>query len=312
MAAGITGIEYILPETRVSLETLEISGRLETGARRLREFGFESVRVSAEPAEALALAAAERLMQATGIDPASVSAIVHAGAMPSSHAVAGGPHVLQGFNYPVARLQYELGLLNASAIGVSQRGCTGLLTAIRVALGMFALDPSASRVLCTSADVLPPDAPREFIYNVISDGACALLVERDAGRNRILAYREVTKGYYWNSVEGRNEIIASYFPTAQRLVRATLDEAGLAPADVTWVLPHNVSLRSWEILLRLIDVPRDRLFADNIGDKGHVIAADNFINLRDASDRGLIGPGDRLLLFGFGFGAHWSCMILEH
>jgi 3-oxoacyl-[acyl-carrier-protein] synthase III len=55
----------------------------------------------------------------------------------------------------------------------------------------------------------------------------------------------------------------------------------------------------------------DRLFADNIASKGHVIAADNFINLKDAWDRGRIAAGDRLLLFNFGFGASWACLLLE-
>ena len=45
---------------------------------------------------------------------------------------------------------------------------------------------------------------------------------------------------------------------------------------------------------------------------GHTIAADNFINLRDATDSGLIRKGDLLLLFTFGYGLNWSCMVVEH
>ena len=40
-------------------------------------------------------------------------------------------------------------------------------------------------------------------------------------------------------------------------------------------------------------------------------AADTFINLKDAEDEGRVRPGDRLLLFTFGFGANWACMVLE-
>ncbi|MGH9204008.1 MAG: 3-oxoacyl-[acyl-carrier-protein] synthase III C-terminal domain-containing protein, partial [Vicinamibacterales bacterium] len=167
------------------------------------------------------------------------------------------------------------------------------------------------RVLCVSADVLPVDRKREIIYNVISDGACALLVERDAVRNRILAHRRVAKGYYWNATTSKNEIVAAYFPTARTVVGDTLDARGLTANDIALIVPHNVSLRSWEILLPLLGMSPDRLFADNIAAKGHVIAADNFINLRDAQDRGRIAAGDRLLLFNFGFGANWACLLLE-
>jgi 3-oxoacyl-[acyl-carrier-protein] synthase-3 len=173
-------------------------------------------------------------------------------------------------------------------------------------------NPQAQAAICSSADVLAAGSTREFIYNVVSDGACAVLVERGSARNRILAYRQITKGYYWDASSLKNEIVAAYFPTAQHLVRMTLMDARLSGADVDWVIPHNVSLRSWEILLRLLDIPRERVFVDNIATKGHVIAADNFINLKDAADRGLLKRGDRLLLFTFGFGANWACMVLEH
>jgi 3-oxoacyl-[acyl-carrier-protein] synthase III len=313
MLPVLSAIEYVLPETAESLADLERSGQIETPAERLRAFGFDRIRISAEPAETLAARAIARLLDTTGIDPASVDALFHAGALPVSQAVRGpGTHVLEGFNYPVTKLQYELGLERATVAGVSQAGCTGLMTAIRLATDFLSAHASAARVICSSADVLPHGAPREFMYNVISDGACAVLVERDGPRNRLLAHRQVTKGYYWDAMSMKNEIIAAYFPTAQRVVQDTLQSIGLSGTDIARVIPHNVSLRSWEILMGLLGLPRERLFADNIAPNGHVIAADNFINLKDATDRGLVQPGDRLLLFNFGFGANWACMVIEH
>jgi len=313
MCIGISAIEYAIPETCVNLEELARSGRLETAADRLREFGFNGARISTKPAEVLAHEALSRLFATTGQTPEAVGALFHAGAIPASHVVsASHSHVIEGFHYPAARLQYEFGLLNAMAVGVGQVGCAGLMTAIRLAIDFLKGSPETRAAICSSADVLPADAPREFIYNIVSDGACAVLVERHSARNHILAYRQITKGYYWDAASLKNEIVAAYFPTAQHLVRMTLADACLDPADIDWVIPHNVSLRSWEILLRLLDIPRERVFLDNIATKGHVIAADNFINLKDAADRGLLKPGDRLLLFTFGFGANWACMVLEH
>jgi 3-oxoacyl-[acyl-carrier-protein] synthase III len=84
------------------------------------------------------------------------------------------------------------------------------------------------------------------------------------------------------------------------------------PDEIAWVIPQNVSRRSWEILFELLELRSARLIADNIAPVGHVIAADNFINLADATSKQLLRTGDRLLLFNFGFGANWSCMVLEH
>jgi 3-oxoacyl-[acyl-carrier-protein] synthase-3 len=81
---------------------------------------------------------------------------------------------------------------------------------------------------------------------------------------------------------------------------------------VDWIVPHNVSLRSWEILLGLLDLPREKLFADNIARVGHTVASDNLLNLRDLLDSGRVRDGDRLLLFTFGYGLNWSCLVVEH
>jgi 3-oxoacyl-[acyl-carrier-protein] synthase III len=36
------------------------------------------------------------------------------------------------------------------------------------------------------------------------------------------------------------------------------------------------------------------------------------MNLSDMADENAMAPGDLLLLFTFGFGASWSCLLLEH
>lgn len=310
--AGISAIAYELPERRLTLEELDERALLPGGASRLRTLGFEHVHVSDVDGCELALRAVRRLAALHPFDPEGVDALFYAGALPASHAVGAGGGPLDGFCYPSARLQYELGLLNASVTGVGQTGCVGLLRAVQLAADFLASHPEAARVLAVSSDVLAPDQPREILYSAISDGACAVLVERDAPGNRLLAYRNVSKGYYWDVNARAAEIVAAYFPTARTIVRDTIAAAGLTPGDIAWVVPQNVARRSWEILMELLALPSARLYADNIASKGHVIAADNFINLADAAGAGLLSRGDRLLLFNFGFGANWSCMLLEH
>ena len=311
MHVGISAIEYALGSDAVSVEELEARGLLDSPAARLREFGFTCAQLSRDSSYALAAAATNRLLDTAGIDRASVEAVFYAGATPGSHAVETSDP-LSAFNYPVAQLQYELELTRATAFGVSQVGCLGMTASVALARDFLLSNKSASRALCVSADVLPTGCKREMIYNVISDGACAVLVEKECERNRILAYRQITKGYYWNSIAQKNEIAAAYFPTARNIVHDTLADAHLDSSNISCILPHNVSLRSWEILLGLIQISREKLFAENISKIAHVIAADNWINLRDATEAGRLRHGDKLLLFTFGFGANWACMVLEH
>lgn len=307
---GVAALAYALPERFVELRELEALGLLESGAEAMERFGFGGAHVSDRPAHELALQALRRLIDREHLDPDTIDLLLFAGALPDSHFVQAGG-TLDPFAYPASRLQYETGLTRATTIGIGQTGCTGLMTGVALAVDFLRSHPEARRALVVSADVLPPSLPREIVYNVISDGACALLVERDASRNRVLGFRKVQKGYYWDAGARRNELVAAYFPTARMLVDDTLRVLGLTKDDVALVLPHNVSLRSWQILLPILGLPLDRLFADNIGAKGHVIAADNFINLQDAWEQGRIRTGDRLLLFTFGFGASWACLALE-
>ena len=109
----------------------------------------------------------------------------------------------------------------------------------------------------------------------------------------------------------REETVASYFPTAVRAINSTLVDAGWRKDEVDWVIPHNVSVASWEVLMRLAGLTRARLWTDNVARLGHTLAGDNFIDLRDARDAGDVRPGDRALLFSYGYGAHWTGLAVE-
>ena len=306
----IAAIEYALPDRSATLEELAKEGRLRTSAEALRSFGFDRAWIAGAEADQLAPRAVGALLDRTEIDPASIDIIFYAGATPGCHAAGDG--LLGGFSYPVARLQYDFGLVNARAIGVSQTGCLGLMTAVSLARAFLTAHHTTGRALCVSVDVLPTGSQRDILYNLVSDGACAVLIERGSNRNRLLAERQITKGYYWNCAALANEIVAAYFPTARTIIRDTLTEAGLDAGRLARIIPHNVSKRSWEILMQLTGLPLDRLYAENIGAKGHVISGDNFINLKDAESGGELQPGDLVLMFNFGFGASWACLLIEH
>jgi 3-oxoacyl-[acyl-carrier-protein] synthase-3 len=165
--------------------------------------------------------------------------------------------------------------------------------------------------LCVGAEFFPADAGREAIWNCTSDAGAAVLLERGAERGRIVAARHVTKGYYWDAEARRDELIAAYFPTARHVIENTLRDAGWAHDDVDWIIPHNVNRRSWDVLQPLCSLGQARIWDRNIARIGHTLAGDNFINLADALDRGDVLPGHRLLLFSYGFGAHWTALAVE-
>ena len=318
-APCIAGIGYAFPSASRSLRELHAAGQLESDPALLERFGFDRVYVAEEETPFdLALTAARRLLAERAVDPESVGLLVWSGA-PGAMAFASpagaerralAMTTMDRFTFPATRLQYELGLTHAGTMALDQLACTSLLGAVRVARAMC-LAEGVERALCVSSEFFPARAGREAIWNATSDAACAVLVEREGARNRIAGAATVTKGYYWDHQSMRDEVVASYFPTARHAIDRAVQEAGWRREDVSWVIPHNVSARSWEILLRLAALPNARLWTTNIARRGHTLAGDSFINLRDALCAGDVGPGEKVLLFSYGFGAHWTAMAVE-
>ncbi len=312
---GLAGLGYQLPECIKPLDQLEREGRITSPASLLRGFGFENCRIQEDPREGsdLLFKSAQQAIREKRPAGENISRIfLYSGINPSQAEDDG--NVLQLFNYPVAELRHKLDLPKANAIALSQQGCSGILSAIDMARRLLSSPevPAGESILCAAADYLPAWANREIMYNLISDATAAVVVSSNSEKNRIVHFHEQVQPYYWNTPLHENELIASYFPIAKRAIEASLRDAGQEISDIKWFVPHNVSLRSWEILAKLLEIPMDKIWTKNIARLGHSVSCDHIINLVDMEREGVLEKGDLLLLFTFGFGASWSCLILEH
>jgi 3-oxoacyl-[acyl-carrier-protein] synthase-3 len=315
----VAGVAYELPAQEVDLETLASRGLLQSTAAQLRESGFERCRVADVPASTLAQRAVARLLEETGTAPESVGLLVNGCVMPPSALVPdGGARSVLGHGlgtthltrYAGTRIQHELGLVQVRTVGVSEVGCVALLEAVWLAHRLMDQE-GCDTAICVSADVMPEGFLREVHYSLMSDAACAVLLRRDPAGHRILQHGQMTKGFYWDAQATLRELLAAYYVTGKRLIAGTLARCGLTLDDIACVLPNNASAVSWRVMCEVLGLPIDRVYIDNIARHGHAMASDQFINLHDARRAGRVRRGDRVLLFGFGLGAHWACSVLE-
>jgi 3-oxoacyl-[acyl-carrier-protein] synthase III len=315
----IRAVRYAFPEATRSVRELAAAGSLTSEAHVLERFGFARVHTAThESPFSLAAGAAAALLEGESVDPASVGLLVWGGPQgptafvprPTTAQSSAAHRTTARFHFPGTRLQHTLGLDRAAVLGMDQTACTTLFGAVRVARALC-LAEGIERALCVASEFFPADAGREAIFNVTSDAAVAVLVERGGARNRIVAARQVTKGYYWDADALRNEVVASYFPTARHVIQETAEAAGWALSDIDWIIPHNVGRGSWQVLLGLLRLPAARLWDRNLERDGHTLAGDNFINLADAIASGDVRPGQKLLLFSYGYGAHWTALAIE-
>ncbi len=313
---AITGLGTALaPETQ-SLEELALRGLLVSTPETLQSLGFDHIHIAGLSADAgfeLARQAASSALLDAAIDPLDIDVLLWASALPESHHQPGlhPQSHLARFNSSASRLQELLGLDHATVQGVAQQGCGGLFAALRTARALLIAEPALNHVLCVGADILQADCPREMLYNVISDAAAAVVVSRDGCRGlRWIDFHSVTKGYYWDVPARQKEILAAYFPTSRLIINELLYRNNLKGNDITHLIPTGVGSGSWPILANLCGIPVDRL-RNSAGSFGHTIAADNIIHLEALNKSGGIHPGDRLLLFTYGFGSTWCGLLLE-
>jgi 3-oxoacyl-[acyl-carrier-protein] synthase-3 len=311
---------YYLPATRRTLDELVRNGHTTSDAARLVQLGFDSIHVAGdEPVDVLAAGAVADLVRRSGFDLERVSLMLYGGGLAVSSMVDPGAdfgwgrtsNPLPFFKFPGTRLQHELGLPHVPVMGVAQLACNAMQGCIRLARALIVAEPALEHVLCVCADRFPPDANREIVYNLMSDGASAVLVSRGGGRNRILGSTQITRGVYWDGESSHDQLVASYFPLARQVILDGLGQAGLAVAALDLLIPHNINRKSWDILSQVVGISPSKIFTDNIARVGHVVASDNVINYVDAMAAGRVRPGDKVAWFVTGFGAHWSCTVLE-
>ncbi len=316
---GLRGISAVLPPRIRDLDDLQRSGLLISDLAALKELGFEKVHVcdSVHDVAWLAMESARRAMTQAEVDPAEIDVLIWASARSEAHvqnpdSMRQTPieKLLGGFHYRASWLQEELHLDNARVTAVAQQGCAGMFSALSMAHALLASDPSLRNILCVGVDALPEGAPREILYNLISDAGCAVVLSRENLQCRWRTFHQISKGYYWNIVEKQKEIIASYFPTSRVVIRELLSKAGIRPTDVRWILPTGVSKSSWDILASIASLDPSRIYRAP-ANFGHTIAADNLLHLESLLDSRKALSGDQLLLFTYGFGSTWCGLILE-
>ncbi len=296
-----------------SVEDAGTAGQLVSPVEALRDSGFETHHVCAGDETAFDLAI--RAFEASGIDAESVDAIVYSTCLPQNGSMSDWARfdetgdVKHVMRFPASDLQAECGMQNAIVICLNQQACTGMLGALRLARCMLLAESSFENILCITADRFPEGAVYEQAYNLISDGAAACLVSREQQGFRLLDVHQITNGAMVTASD--DETVGSYFNYTGRLVDETLDRAGLTLADIRWVVPQNTNRKAWQILSKLLGISSEQAWFPSIETAGHVISADNVINLAELQASEKLESGDKVLTFMAGFGSNWQCALLE-
>ena len=311
----VDSFKYALGERKYHVNDSAAAGRLFSSAEDMKLAGFRWHHICEPETSAYDLACAA--VRPIADKAAGADAIVYATCLPLNGNVGNEAEwratrdVKYLMDFPVSRLQADFGLDGAIAIGLNQQACTSMLGSMRIAGAMLATEPGWQRVLCVSADRFPENAVYEQGYSVISDGAAACIVSRQPSQDsfRLVASHQITNGGMGMATD--DQTVGTYFGFTHRLIAQTLERAQMTAADLDWVIPQNLNDVAWTVLAHLFGIDDEKVVAPTQPDAGHVISADNVLNLTALVESGRIKSGQKLLLTMAGFGLNWQATILE-
>lgn len=321
----IEGIGYYLPEKVLTNRDFEMM--VETSDEWIvTRTGIKERRMASdeEASSDLALNAARMAIEDAGIEPIDLDLIIVGTVTPDMPFPATGCIV-----------QDKLGATNASAFDVTA-ACSGFLYGVTLAHSMIAVSKAKyalivgvetlTRILdfkdrktCVlfgdgaGAVVLGPSKPEDGVLGTFmrSDGSYTELLYLPGGGSR----RPLTEERLRNReqfVKMKGDGLFKYAVKAMvDASKRVLDEAGLAPEDIDFLVPHQANIRIIEGVRKRLNIPEEKVII-NIDRIGNTSAASIPIALGEAKDKGLIKKGDLVLMVGFGGGLTWGAILARY
>ena len=317
MFARVIGTGSYLPEKVVTND--DLARTVDTSDEWIRtRTGIRSRHVAAEGelASDLALPAAQRALDAAGVNPADIDLIIVATTTPDII-----------FPSTACILQSKLGIAGCPAFDV-QAVCSGFVYALTIA-DLFIRSGQARHVLVVGAEVYS----RILDWNdrgtcvLFGDGAGAVVVAA-SDKPGIIATKLHADGSHKDmlcvpgSVNGGKVTGSpfvrmdggSVFKFAVRVfeegANEVLEAAGLKVSDLDWFIPHQANIRIMEATVRKLGLSKEKLIA-TVHHHGNTSAASIPLALDEAVKDGRVLPGQTLLLQGVGGGFTWGAVLLR-
>jgi len=130
-------------------------------------------------------------------------------------------------------------------------------------------------------------------------GVDLLVVEAGGSRHPATAETVAARAHYLR-MDGQ-EVFRRAVRGITLSVQRTLERAGARPEDVTLFVPHQANVRIVNAVLPRVGIPPERTLR-TIDRYGNTSAASVPLSLAEVAESGRVGPGDLVLMCGFGAG----------
>jgi 3-oxoacyl-[acyl-carrier-protein] synthase III len=268
----------------------------------------------------MAKQASLKLMEQTGVAATDIDLIVYIQSRLPQYLMSSS----------AARLQFEIGAVNATAFGISDLGCTDMTMAVKLGRDFLAANSQAETVMISYGN--RPYTPSRFRFPVTinGDGGIALLLTRTAG-NEVIDVNLKIQGNYWDlfQVAFHDRKFAEYSESCTsmrkygfelaieskiqlfKLMEQLLQQNGFDKKDVQHFILQNLSMRSYEFYESSFDIKLSEVCRQNLKQYGHLGPADVMLNYQAGIETGLFKKGDLVMIMNNSPVASWSNMLVR-
>jgi 3-oxoacyl-[acyl-carrier-protein] synthase-3 len=315
----IRGSGSALPKRMVS--NAELAAQVDTSDEWIVERTGISQRFIAgenETTSSLATEAARKALESAGFEASSIDLIVLATATPD-----------QTFPSTATRVQNALGCKGGAAFDIAAV-CSGFLYAVGVVDSMLRTG-MAKRALVIGAEtfsrildwedrttcVLFGDGAGAFVLeaqDVPEDGPGVLVTRLHAdGEHNELLYVDggpsTTQTVGKLRMKGR-EVFRHAVVNLADVLREVLEEAGLEPSAIDWVVPHQANARILDATAKKLGLPAEKIIK-TVDRHANTSAASVPLAFDVARRDGRIKQGDLVMLEAMGGGFTWGASLVR-
>ena len=321
----IVGTGSYLPTKRVTNH--ELAAELaEQGIETSDEWIFTrsgiSARHYAEPTQLssdLALAAAQRALEAASMQPNDIDLIILATSTPDH---------LGGFPSTACVVQRKLGITNGAPAMDVQAVCSGFVYAMSVA-DSFIKSGAHKNVLVIGTEVFSRilDFKDRTTCVLFGDGAGAIVMSAsqepgvlasklhaDGSHGHILC----VPGSVNNGAVAGSAYLYMDGPAVFKLAVSVLDKvarealgaAGVDAGEIDWLIPHQANIRIMQGTAKKLGLPLEKMVV-TVNEHGNTSAASIPLALDQAVRDGRVKPGHTVMMEGVGGGFTWGAVLVR-
>ncbi|MCI8669662.1 MAG: beta-ketoacyl-ACP synthase 3 [Lachnospiraceae bacterium] len=325
MKVGIAGMGYYLPKRVMTNKELEQYADV-TDEWIQKKIGIKERRIAAdnECLSDMAYPAALNAIKNSGIKSEDIELIIVCA-------------INQDCRVPSTAviMQKKLGACNAAAFDINVGGCPGSCYSLVVAQ-QFIENEMYKNVLVIAGDIYSKlvDISDKYVSVYFGDGVGAAVLRRckegsgfetsligadgewgadcivcEGGSRVPITEKAFKQNKFKITLDGREvwKFGTKLFPLAIRQLAANVN---CETKDIDWIIPHQANINMIEFGMNELHLPMDKAYI-NLQKYANTGAGSVMIALAEASEKGLIKPGQRVALASFGAGFAWGAVLIK-